>query len=340
MGKRRARPPRTRRVHVPLPGHGLAVVAWAALVLAGLAALVANAAGTGPERLADAGAVTVSTAYAWGLAARTGTRPFIFTLLVLVLGLLVGYSHTDLMRSGAAVLTAVETAVFAVMVTVPAVHFIGAVRENLVALVVAVIGAMATVAWSPTVSLDRFEYVALGLSLAAAFVMVFRLGAGFHGLGARGVVTVLAGSLLLALTLGYAELLRRYGTPGLVHSLFDFIRWSRDHAGAFPRPIVALLGVPALTWGTHMRARRRQGWWVCAFGVALTGPVAYSLLDPDRSVAELGLATAYGLVVGLVIGFVLIRADLALTAPRGRRAHDVEEATAVRPEPGRTQALW
>lgn len=318
----------------------MAVVVWGVVVLAGLAALVANAVGSGPERLAEFGAITVSTAYAWGLAARTGTRPFVFTVLMLVLGLLASYSHTDLIRGGAAVLSAVETAVFAVMVTVPAVSFLGAVRENLVALVIAVIGALATVAWSPTVSLDRFEYVALGLSLASAFVMVFRLGAGFHGLGARGVVTVLAGSLVLALTLGYAELLRRYGTPGLVHSLFDFIRWSRDHAGAFPRPIVALLGVPALTWGTHMRARRRQGWWVCAFGVALTGPVAYSLLDPDRSVAELALGTAYGLAVGLLIGFVLIRTDLALTHPRGRRAHDVEDARAVRPEPGRTQALW
>src|SRR3954452_12070226 len=41
--------------------------------------------------------------------------------------------------------------------------------------------------------------------------------------------------------------------------------WSRNHLGAFPRPIEAVLGVPALAWGCHMRARRRQGWWLCAF---------------------------------------------------------------------------
>jgi hypothetical protein len=252
---------------------------------------------------------------------------------------------TDPLRSGAAVVTAVLTAVFAVMVTVPAVHFLGAVRENIVALVVAAIGSMATVAWAPVVNLERFQYTVLGLSLVASFLTVFRLGAGWHGLGSRGVFTVLAGSLVLALTLGYAELLQRYGTDSLVDTLDDAVRWSHHHLGAFPRPIVALLGVPALTWGTHMRARRRQGWWVCAFGVALTAPVAYALVDPGRTVLEATLATAYGAVIGLLLGYLLIRLDLRLTAPRpggrrGRRLAETEEATAVRPEPGRTHALW
>lgn len=304
------------------------------------AALVAALVGTTGPWLADAGAIAVSTAYTWGLAARTGGRTVVFSALTLALGGIVVALDNDPLRSGAAVVTAVLTAVFAVMITVPAVHFAGAVRENLVALVVAAVGAMATVAWAPVVSLDRFQYTALGLSLVAAFVVVFRLGAGFHGLGSRGVLTVVGGSVMLALTLGYAELLRRYGTQSLVETLDDTVIWSRHHLGAFPRPIIALLGVPALTWGTHMRARRRQGWWVCAFGVALTGPVAYALVDPGRSVAEAALATAYGSVIGLLIGFLLIRADLRLTGPRGRRLAENEEASAVRPEPGRTHALW
>lgn len=304
------------------------------------AALVAALVGTTGPWLADAGAIAVSTAYTWGLAARTGGRTVVFSALTLALGGIVVALDNDPLRSGAAVVTAVLTAVFAVMITVPAVHFAGAVRENLVALVVAAVGAMATVAWAPVVSLDRFQYTALGLSLVAAFVVVFRLGAGFHGLGSRGVLTVVGGSVMLALTLGYAELLRRYGTQSLVETLDDAVIWSRHHLGAFPRPIIALLGVPALTWGTHMRARRRQGWWVCAFGVALTGPVAYALVDPGRSVAEAALATAYGSVIGLLIGFLLIRADLRLTGPRGRRLAENEEASAVRPEPGRTHALW
>jgi hypothetical protein len=239
--------------------------------------------------------------------------------------------------------TAVLTAVFAVMVTVPAERFVVTIRETLVVLLVSAVGALATLAWSPTVDVDRFEYTVLALSLVASVLTVYRLGAGFHGLGSRGLVTVVGGSIMLALTVGYAELLQRYGTHSLVDALDDAVRWSHHHLGAFPRPIIALLGVPALTWGTHMRARRRQGWWICAFGIGVSAPVAYCLVDPGRSVAEVALATAYGSVIGLVLGFVLIRLDLRFTEPHGRRGHrlaETDEAPTARPEPGRTHPLW
>jgi hypothetical protein len=319
------------------------VSAWLVLVAAATAALVANFSGVEAAWLDDAGAVGVSTAYAWGLAARTGGRPAIFSLLTLLLGAAVVGIDSDPLRSGAAVVTTVLTAVFAVMITVPAVTLRAAVREILVALGVALVGAMATLAWAPVVDLHRFQYTALGLSLVAAFVTVFRLGAGFHGLGTRGVLAVIVGSVMLALTLGYAELLRRYGTHSLVDTLDEAVRWSHHHLGAFPRPIVAFLGVPALTWGTHMRARRRQGWWLCAFGVAVTAPVAYAYVDPGRSVREVSLALAYGAVIGLLLGFLLVRVDLALTGrtgSRGRRTAGSEETEPLRPEPGRTHALW
>jgi hypothetical protein len=317
--------------------------AWLLLVVAAAAALVAALLGHVDDRVGDAGAIAIGTAYAWGLAARTGGRPFVFSLLALVLGGAVVALDQDALRSGAAVVTAVLTAVFAVMVTVPVTRFVGAVRETVVALLVAAIGSMATLAWSPVVDLRRFEYTVLALSLVASFVTVYRLGAGIHGLGGRGVVTVIAGSLLLAVTVGYAELLQRYGTHDLVQSLDDAVRWSHHHLGAFPRPIVALVGVPALTWGTHMRARRRQGWWVCAFGIAVTAPVAYALVDPGRSVKEVALASSYGAVIGLLVGLVLIRLDLWLTSPRGtrgRRQARIDSSSTLRPEPGRTHPLW
>ena len=100
-----------------------------------------------------------------------------------------------------------------------------------------------------------------------------------------------------------------------------------------------MLGIPALAWGVHMRARRRQGWWVCAFGVAATAPVANALVNPTVTLTESVLSVTYGAVVGLVIGFVVIRLDLAFTGPRGRRGRRAEEAGALRPEPGRTRAL-
>ena len=198
----------------------------------------------------------------------------------------------DLLTTGAAVMTCVVSAVFAVMVTVPAVRSWQAAREAVIAVLVAAVGAIATVGFEPVISLARFEYTTLALSLVGALAMVYRLGAGLHGLGTRGILTVLIGSLLLALTLAYAELLRRYGTPGLVEWLFDGVRWTRANLGAFPRPIEALLGIPALTWGCHMRARRRQGWWVCAFGVAATAPVANSALNTTITRTEASLAVA------------------------------------------------
>lgn len=315
------------------------VVVCVLLVLGGIGALVSCVVDLGPGWLCSAGAVTIATAYSWALAARTGGRPIVVGVLALVLGVLVVLSDDDALRTGAAVLTCVVAAVLAVMSTVPAVRYVDAVREVVIALVVAAIGAMATVGFEPVAEVARFEYVTLGLALVGALAVVYHLGAGLHGLGRRGAVTVLVGTAVLALTLAYAELLRRYGPPGTVHHLLDAVRWSRDHLGAFPRPIETVLGVPALAWGTHMRARRRQGWWVCAFGVAATAPAANALVNPSITLLESGLSVLYGAVVGLVIGFVLIRLDLALTGSRGRRGRRAEEAAAVRPEPARTRPL-
>lgn len=322
-----------------IAGSRLPVAAWAVIVLAGLAALVAAMVPVGPDWLAGGGAVAVGSAYAWALAARTGGRPVVFGSLALVLGVAVLVLDDRRLSTGAAVLTCVVSAVLAVMATVPAVRFVTAARESVIAVLIAAVGALATVGFEPVITLARFEYATLGLALLGAFGVVYRLGAGLHGLGRRGVVTVLVGTGVLAVTLAYAELLRRYGSPGLVSSLLDAVHWSRDHLGAFPRPIESVLGIPALAWGCHMRARRRQGWWVCAFGVAATAPVAQSLLNPAISLVESGLSVAYGVVVGLLIGFVVIRVDLALTGPRGSRARRAEEAAAVRPEPSRTSAL-
>lgn len=315
------------------------MIAWGVIVLVGLALLVVAMVPVGPAALPGIGSVMVASAYAWALAARTGGRPVVFGTLALLVGALVLVTDVDALRTGAAVMTCALSGVLAVMATVPAVRFVHAARECLIAVVIAGVGALATVGFEPSITLVRFEYVTLAIAMLGAFGVVYRLGAGLHGLGRRGVITVLVGTLLLAVTLAYAELLRRYGSPGLVSSLLDVVRWSREHLGAFPRPIESLLGIPALAWGVHMRARRRQGWWVCAFGSAATAPVANSLMNPSITLLESTLSAFYGLLVGLAIGFVVIRVDLALTGPRGRRARRLEEAAAVRPEPRRTAAL-
>jgi hypothetical protein len=89
-----------------------------------------------------------------------------------------------------------------------------------------------------------------------------------------------------------------------------------------------------------MRARRRQGWWVCAFGAAGTAAVANGLVNPAISFEESALSIAYGLVIGLFLGYLVTRLDLALTGSGGGRGRRVAGApAAVRPEPRRTEAL-
>ena len=310
------------------------------LVGLGVAGLVAHALEAGPDYLGDASAVLISTVYTWILAARTGGRSAVFAAVALGMGGAAVLLDYDTLRSGAAALTASVGAVLGVMTTVPAVKFTSAVREVAFALAIAAVGAGAAVGFQPVIDVARFEYTTLGLSFALVLALVYRLGAGLHGLGTRGLVAVVGGSLGLGVALAYAELLRRYGTPSLIESALDSVTWTRDHLGAFPRPLQTLLGIPALVWGSHQRARRRQGWWVTAFGVAATAPVAHLVVNPALTWSDIGLTEAYSIVVGLLLGYLVIRLDLVLTGSRGRRGRRAEEAGAIRPEPSRTRALF
>ena len=318
---------------------GTAALAWSAITGIVHDSDTVSRLGPPPAWLDGAGAVAVVTALSWQLATRTAGRAVISAGLALALGvasLLVG---GRVLPTGAAVMTCVVGSVYAVMVTVPAVTWWKAVREALVATVVAAVTAFAAVGFEPTVAAERFDIVALLLALAMAFTIVYRLGAGLHGLGRRGLIIVAIGLAVLFATLAYAELLRRYGAQTFVSSVLDFADATSARIGAFPRPLVVLLGVPALVWGTHVRARRRQGWWVCAFGVAATVPLASGLVAPDSSYLEAALQAAYSLVLGLLIGYLVIRADLALTGPKGRRGRRAEEAGPHRPEPSRFAEL-
>lgn len=309
------------------------------VLLAGSAALAAAALHLGPAWLDGAGAVAVLTTYSWAVMARTGGRPLVFAGLALVIGLVTVLQGGEVLRSGAAVLTCVVSGVLAVVITVPARSFVAASREVVIATAVASVGAFATVGFEPAANSVRFEYITLGLGFLVMFTLVYRFGAGLHGLGTRGLITVVVGTLLLALSLVYAELLRRYAVSDIIDPTMRTAAWSRDHLGAFPRPIMVLLGVPALVWGVHMRARRRQGWWVCIFGAAATLAVAQALVNLEMSYVEAGLQVGYGVVLGLIVGYLVIRLDLRLTGQRGRRARAAEAAHAARPEPRRFSSL-
>ena len=105
----------------------------------------------------------------------------------------------------------------------------------------------------------------------------------------------------------------------VVDSVFDAVALEPRQPRRRPAADQALVGVPALVWGCHMRARRRQGWWVCAFGRGRDGvgrPAC--LLNPgDRSARggpDRRLLTARA---GSSWATLLIRSTCCSPAPAG-----------------------
>ncbi len=291
-----------------------------------------------PSGVRIAGAVALMTAYSWGAMHRTDNLPALAAGIAAVASTAILLTNIDWLLAGLSVAMTVITTVFAVLVTRPAVTFAEVVREVLIACAVAAGGALAVSAIGATVDPMRFSYIALAFALVWILTLVNGLGAGLHGLGKRGLVMILVGTLILAVALAYGEALRRWGSPGLLLTIDSMRTRLLTTMLAVPHPLAAVLGFPALAWGVFMRARRRQGWWACAFGVAATVAVAGMFqggLEPWKA----ALGVVYTLVLGLIVGFAVIRIDLYFTGSRGSRARHDEEEHAVRPEPARTQRL-
>jgi len=315
-------------------------ILWFALAGVGLGAVLIERARLGvPEWVPGAGAVVITTAFAFGLVARTGGRALAGGAVALVLIAGAQLSGSPMLVAGAAVCTAALAGVLAVMATSAAVRFSGVVRECAIAVAVAVVGAFAVAAYDPQVSLVRATYVALGLALFGALGLVFRLGAGVHGLGRRGSIMVATGVLLLLVGFVYTEAFTRWGPPTLLSGIEQARTEIGAMLGAVPRPLLVFIGIPSLVWGVSTRARSRQGWWVCTFAAPAFAMVAVSLLDPERSLPEFALSTGYSAALGLLLGYLVIRADTYLEGVRGRDARRREQAGPHRPEPSRIRPL-
>ncbi len=209
----------------------LRLILAALVLLAGCVALGFAALHVGPQWLDGAGSVAVLTTYSWALMARTGGRQLVFAALAFAVGVVAVVQDGEVLRSGAAVMTCVVSGVLAVVITVSARTFLIAAREVVLATAVASIGAYATVGFEPAASSVRFEYLTLGLGFLVVFTLVWRFGAGLNGLGTRGLVTLVVGTLLLAASLAYAELFRRYGASGVVQPTAGLQEWSRTTLG-------------------------------------------------------------------------------------------------------------
>jgi hypothetical protein len=279
------------------------------------------------------------------LARRSGGRVWFWTVLGTAFVTLVLVADEPWLFSSAAVLVAVVGAVVSVLLTRPAPTYVRVLYEYAIALVLAVSAGLAVAAYAAPVSSARYNLLVLALTLAGSMALVWRLGAGFHGLGRRGVLLIVAGAVLVTAVLVYSRILREYGSASVTGAVQDVIDWSRDRFNGVPRPIEVLVGFPALLWGVHTRAHRRQGWWMCAFGTFGTATIATTLAAPGVDPAYAGRSLLYSIGLGLLIGLVVLRFDAVVTRRRaataaGRRArrHQVEPEP-LRPEPGRHHPL-
>lgn len=272
------------------------------------------------------------------LSHRAGGRVALPAAVTLGYSLVAVATGWQTLLSGAAVMAGVLAALLAVMITTPAASYWRAAVEVCAAMAVATLGGLVAAGFGAVLKPHLYEYFVLGFAMVGAFALVYGLGAGLHGLGRRGYVAAAVTALTLAFVVGYSAALGRWGSHYLTDSFDSLQHFLTNHLGSVPNPLEALVGVPALCWGVFMRARRRQGWWVCAFGAAMTAHAVTRFLGhPALDSAILNLT--YGLIAGLILGYALIRVEQSLTGSRGRRARRTEEASAHRPEPARLLPL-
>lgn len=315
------------------------VTLWALVSLAALGVLAAGHFVDLPVWGLRAASGVVATMAATALAWRTGGRPWISLIGVGAAATAVVVLHQPMLLAGATVATAIIVAVLALMLTEPAASFGHTIAEVVLAVGIATVGGLAVAGWGAALNHDRYDYVVLAGSMLAAAILVYRLGAGLHGLGRRGYIVAAAALGIIVIALAYTEALSRWGPTGFLAQVQDLRFQVRDTLGAVPHPIEALLGIPAIAYGVFVRARRRQGWWVCAFGAAATAPTTERFMEHGLSAQGTILGAVYSLVIGLVIGYLVIRVEHAFTGSKGSRARRREESEAVRPEPGRTFPL-
>ncbi len=309
------------------------------LVLLGLTVALAILRETGaPSLLLQSLAATLAVMLAIGLALRSGGRVPVAAALAIVLAVVTVATRWPPLLAGAAIATAVLAASLAVLGTRPAHRLRSIVPEVVLAQLVALSGALGAAGFSVGVEQERFGYTVLGLALLATVALVYRLGGGLHGLGRRGLVLYAMELVLLGVVLVYTAALTKYGSPDLVEQVRSAQDWTREHLGGVPRPLEVTVGIPALAWGVVMRARRRQGWWVCVFGVAATAATASSLVAPDSSLSVAALSAAYSVVLGLVVGAAVIRLEHLIVGRERRRAGSADDAER-REEPKRLHPL-
>jgi hypothetical protein len=330
--------PPARRSLVDTVAASLAVVGAVAALIAGLQ--VAETEGW-IDKVADPVVRTAALVATWCaivlLSRRCGGRTVVFACFAaVVLGVAGAFPETWAL-AGAAVTAGVAFGLVAMVYTRPA-SGVGLVRELVISASIGVLGALVLAGYHVELRPYRFRIIVLALTLACALLLAWRFGNGARSIGRRGAALILVGVVVLAGSLAYAQAVRSWGSPSVVQNLADFKAAVSDLLGAAPRPVEALVGFPALVWGVAVRGRRRQGWWMCAFGALGAAGVTTSLIRPDVGFWSAMASTGYDVAIGLGIGLAVVFVDGLLTGG-GRRADATRDLVASRPEPARLTPL-
>lgn len=322
-------PTREPRIESPETARLVMVGVFALWVVGFVGTLTSIVAVGAPEWVQRPSAALLMGVFGAGLIHRGGGHMRIWLpITVLVAGAAVVF-ETNLLLASAAALSAVLSAVWAVLVTRPATSIVGAIREYALALVVAGSGTLAVAAWNAPVNYQRFNLMVIAVALGLSIALVWNLGAGLHGLGKQNLAILAGVAALLLLLLAYSSFVRTHGSQTLVDGFSETIIWLRQNFEGVPRPVEVFIGFPALIVGVSLRSRRREGWWVQVFAVIGTAVLSTSLVTPGAFPSYIGLSTLYSAILGLAVGLVARHYAMRQFAAQAARA--VEQVVRVEP---------
>lgn len=341
-GRRRAASPaeydiptREPRVQSPRAARTLMSGVFAAWVVGLLLAGTAVVAIDFPWSVNRLGAALLLVVFSVALTHRVGGHMRIWAALAAALGLAAMVTGLPVLVASAAGVTAVVSAVWAVVFTRPALTVGQAIGEYLIAIGMALSGTIAVAAWNASVSYAPFSVLVVAAALGLSIILVWNLGAGLHGLGREHLLILSGIAAIVVLVLAYASFVRSHGSEWVTDTIASVVIWMRQTVFGVPRPVEVFLGFPALILGVSLRARTREGWWIMVFGVISTAVVTTSLVSPRAFPTYIALSTLYSVVLGLILGLLLRRIVVPDHSRRSTRVVEPER----RIEPARLAAL-
>lgn len=328
-------PTRERRIESPLTARLLMMCVLVAWIVGTLTAGTSLVAVDMPVDVERPGAALLLMVFTVGLVHRVGGHLRIWGLLAAVLGIAAVLSEANVLLGAAAAVSAVLASVWAIVITRPALTVLEAIREYVLAIVVALSGTVCVAAWNAPVSYQRFNLAVVAVALGLAITVVWNLGAGLHGLGRQNLAILAGVAAMLLLVLAYSSFVRTHGSQMITETINDLVIWMRQTFRGVPRPFEVFIGFPALIVGVSMRSRNREGWWIMVFAVIGTAVLTTSLVSPGAFPSYIAFSTLYSSILGLGVGLIVRSLTIRDRSSRAARAVEPER----RIEPPRLAAL-